>query len=630
MSQWIYIATKPVVGNRFDGTLYGHRKYVITKTNRGKKCNFKECSHHEAIQLVSRYATCGSDACKESVEPCLVSYKIEYCSVTRLAKYYWKGTHIVSDVEYQAKTTSTPNKFVLGDTEKTFVDTLIRAGLPPKRIYHECLNGTEVTNKPSLKWLQNYVNFERSNQRDLELSAICNQIKLLDRKENPASTEPFVIGVDFEGGEPVIGNGSDMDPFVVGISSVGLLAKMRRFQITNQSAMFHIDATYKITKESYPLLVLGITDIARKFHLLGLFITSQTTEIIVKHCVLSLLKTAQSFFPEMNDWKPTYTMSDADPALHNALRSCFGNSTRYLNCYFHVRKNLRDMERSFSGSDYTMIMNDINSLHYSRTEADFNILKSDLDRKWRGQNLGGFADYVQSNLLREPFDKWQCYHSPSGYAKTNNPIENFNGDFKRTYTQRKKFHILEAINLICSAVRTETTIGEAMPVSTLPGRRKSFERIGKEHYRKGSYSVRPLQSNKFILEKLTETNVAETNAEDSEEEDTNSRYIEEGRCNCDAFFKFGHCFHMVILQEHLGVDTGRLVNRTVRRPTGARRGRGRDRRGTAGLSRLAHAVNSQMHTRGSRGRPRIRPIVQDIERRPRGRPRRVGPALSFE
>jgi hypothetical protein len=64
-----------------------------------------------------------------------------------------------------------------------------------------------------------------------------------------------------------------MDPFVVGVSSIGLLAKMKELD-KNRCAMLHIDATYKITKESYPLVVLGISDVARRFHLLLLYYNS--------------------------------------------------------------------------------------------------------------------------------------------------------------------------------------------------------------------------------------------------------------------------------------------------------------------------------------------------------------------
>jgi hypothetical protein len=75
-----------------------------------------------------------------------------------------------------------------------------------------------------------------------------------------------------------------MDPFVVGVSSIGLLAKMKEFKDKNQCAMLHIDATYKIKKESYPLVVLGISDVARRFHLLLLQMKSPTIYYNILYC----------------------------------------------------------------------------------------------------------------------------------------------------------------------------------------------------------------------------------------------------------------------------------------------------------------------------------------------------------
>jgi hypothetical protein len=41
-----------------------------------------------------------------------------------------------------------------------------------------------------------------------------------------------------------------------------------------QNGTFHIDGTYKIVKHNFPLIVLGITDIERKFHQIAYMFTS--------------------------------------------------------------------------------------------------------------------------------------------------------------------------------------------------------------------------------------------------------------------------------------------------------------------------------------------------------------------
>ena len=351
--KWLFITTKTVIDDNFNNLLDGHRKFNITKTNRGKKCTFKECTHAIEAILVTRYAKCTSDACRILEKECEVNYKIEQCETSKITKFYWKGAHILSDSQYQVKTTRTPTKFTLNDTERDFVDCLLRAGMKPKKIYHEIINRPDFKNKPTLKWIQNYVSFQKSNNKDDEISEILRTLNGYVRKDNSENADPFVIGVDENNGVTAVGTGSDMDPFVVGFTSAGLLKKMQDFKVLNLEAMLHIDATYKITKESYPLLVIGITDISRRFHLLALYIVSQTTELIVNHCLRSLFDAGRSLYPDLVDWEPTYTMSDADQALYNSLHGLFPDST-HLTCYFHMRKNIREMARSLDGSQYKL------------------------------------------------------------------------------------------------------------------------------------------------------------------------------------------------------------------------------------------------------------------------------------
>lgn len=73
------------------------------------------------------------------------------------------------------------------------------------------------------------------------------------------------------GGKPEVGNGTDRSPFIVGISSKMLLRHADRDPAT---FVLHVDATYKLSQVGYPVVVVGISDKARQFHLLAVFIVS--------------------------------------------------------------------------------------------------------------------------------------------------------------------------------------------------------------------------------------------------------------------------------------------------------------------------------------------------------------------
>ncbi|RLN97861.1 hypothetical protein BBJ28_00001527 [Nothophytophthora sp. Chile5] len=72
--------------------------------------------------------------------------------------------------------------------------------------------------------------------------------------------------------KPVIVNGSDPNPLVIGINTKKLLRQGGR---NPSSFVFHLDVTYKLTQVDYPVTIAGISDQTRRFHLLAIFTVSQ-------------------------------------------------------------------------------------------------------------------------------------------------------------------------------------------------------------------------------------------------------------------------------------------------------------------------------------------------------------------
>lgn len=76
----------------------------------------------------------------------------------------------------------------------------------------------------------------------------------------------------------------------------------------------------------------------------------------------------------------------------------------------------------------------------------------------------------------------------------------------------------------------------------------------------------------------------------------------------------------VLIDEYQGFNKRLFVNRTVRKPFGVRRGGYRNRRGDPGRTSVANAVTQRNRARGRSG------IIRSL----RGRPKKIGPALSME
>ncbi|KAE9265463.1 hypothetical protein PF008_g31855 [Phytophthora fragariae] len=81
-------------------------------------------------------------------------------------------------------------------------------------------------------------------------------------------------------------------------------------------------------------------------------------------------------------------------------------------------------------------------LHFAPTQATYDEQWTTVFADWSGKNeLTDFRGYFRRVWVRSEFHRWQCFHTPSGYATTNNPVEQFNRLIKRDYTLRTNHKI---------------------------------------------------------------------------------------------------------------------------------------------------------------------------------------------
>jgi len=87
-------------------------------------------------------------------------------------------------------------------------------------------------------------------------------------------------------------------------------------------------------------------------------------------------------------------------------------------------------------------------MHYCTTFEQFvYISKSKVD-KWRYNNLNKYADYFVEQWLTPPFDNWQLFRRPAGYAPTNG-CEPINKRVKQDYLpDGKRLHIIDAFLML--------------------------------------------------------------------------------------------------------------------------------------------------------------------------------------
>ena len=107
-----------------------------------------------------------------------------------------------------------------------------------------------------------------------------------------------------------------------------LLERLNQFK---NSATYHLDATYKIVKYCYPLIVFGLTDIMRQFIPVAFMFTSHETTDDYNYFFESLKIVCERLEIDLS---PEFFALDASKAMANAVKLHFPKA-KILMCFFH-------------------------------------------------------------------------------------------------------------------------------------------------------------------------------------------------------------------------------------------------------------------------------------------------------
>ncbi|KAG3022086.1 hypothetical protein PC120_g8325 [Phytophthora cactorum] len=122
-----------------------------------------------------------------------------------------------------------------------------------------------------------------------------------------------------------------------------------------------------------------------------------------------------------------YVAADAEAAQQNAVNQVFGVDSGYahLMCFYHVMAKVHE---KLSSKTYRTVLYDEQ-------------VKIVLEKWSLEEQLTGFRSDFNNIWIESDFSRWQCFHTPGGYATTNNPVEQFNRLIKRDYTLHTKHKI---------------------------------------------------------------------------------------------------------------------------------------------------------------------------------------------
>ncbi|KAG6610248.1 uncharacterized protein IUM83_00989 [Phytophthora cinnamomi] len=212
-----------------------------------------------------------------------------------------------------------PRKSQLTPRLKDYGREMAIQGLKPVRIRMGKARrfGLAEAEMLTLRQVQWFVsNFtKKSLHRNDDYDDILGQIEQLAFELTTTNTQPFSFGWGHDNkGKPDVRNGSDERLFLVELTAICLMRNAAR---DPNSFVFHMDGTFKLNQVAYPVIVCGVSDRGRSFHLVALFIVSQRLEGIYVQALTAFRK----MFITVTEKQLllNYVMADAEAMQQNSV-----------------------------------------------------------------------------------------------------------------------------------------------------------------------------------------------------------------------------------------------------------------------------------------------------------------------
>ncbi|CAF1095723.1 unnamed protein product, partial [Brachionus calyciflorus] len=170
---------------------------------------------------------------------------------------------------------------------------------------------------------------------------------------------------------------------------------------SNLSGCYHVDSTYKLIKNGFPLTVLGRTDIKHDFHPIAFCISSHEQEMDYNEFYAGLTNLANI---QDIEFDPQYFLQDAWLASYNAITKIF-DDVKLLMCYFHVILNCRKENRKLDGAIAQECKKHLKKMHFSINSQDMEKNYAEF-RQFAKINCLNFFNYVKDQWLKGPFKRW--------------------------------------------------------------------------------------------------------------------------------------------------------------------------------------------------------------------------------
>lgn len=209
-----------------------------------------------------------------------------------------------------------------------------------------------------------------------------------------------------------------------------------------------IDATAKMLWQGFPVLLVGTTDMDRKFHIIGVAVCSNENQADFAFLFQSVNECAMKIFRET--YSPSVLVCDGAKAIKNAFQQVFGKETTIIMCWAHMFKNVSKRLCTLIKCKEirAKILADITFLQTISNVAKFETARSLFLTKWSMEIE--FIEYFTEEWINQNPNWYEGVKAcvPS----TNKALEATNRELKNDVTGRERLSVGEFIFVLTEII----------------------------------------------------------------------------------------------------------------------------------------------------------------------------------
>lgn len=222
---------------------------------------------------------------------------------------------------------------------------------------------------------------------------------------------------------------------------------LRLMRNADRARLIHTDATEKIMVEKNYLLIIGTTDMQRKFHLIGITLSSNQDADSYSF-VFNCFKNGMHRLLNVNI-DPDFVVADGDAAIALAAKRIFNKPV--ITCFVHVLRNVMTKYKfQDRQNNKNAFVADIRLLQKATNENDFEQGVQLFIKKWKNNE-----PEIVRKLERSFLNQHKNWYIGAGKCvpKDNNSVENFNGQLKKYSTEYLRKPLKQYIFDLITTVR---------------------------------------------------------------------------------------------------------------------------------------------------------------------------------